>query len=140
MIEKYEEIIDDYKKFIESHSQYNPRVVKYNTNTSTYFPVVCCYLSNFIDTDYCTIDKIENHQEMYLTTEVYTKDKTKDNETIASQVINDELVKLTMEFFNRLNLKMTLCRITPNLDTSILRRTMQHQGLVGLARKNIIRR
>jgi len=93
-----------------------------------------------MDTDYCTIDKVENHQEMYLTTEVYTKDKVVNNEQIASQVINDELVKLTFEFFNKLNLKMTLCRITPNLDTSILRRTIQHQGLVSLTRNNIIRR
>jgi hypothetical protein len=140
MIEKYEAIFDEFKKFIETNSEYNPRVVKYNTNTSTYFPIVCCYLSNFMDTDYCTIDKVENHQEMYLTTEVYTKDKVVNNEQIASQVINDELVKLTFEFFNKLNLKMTLCRITPNLDTSILRRTIQHQGLVSLTRNNIIRR
>ena len=99
MIEKYEEIFDKYKNFIESHSKYNAKVVKYNTNTSTHFPIVCCYLSNFMDTDYCTLDKIENHQEMYLTTDVYTKDKVINNQQIASQVINDELVKLTFEFY-----------------------------------------
>lgn len=140
MIEKYESIFQDFKSYLESNSQYNVRVVKNNTNTSSYFPIVVFQLSNITDTEFCSIDKIENHKEMYLTNNVYTKDKTINNTKIASQVINDEITKLIIEYFEKINMRMTLCSITPNLDKEILRRTIQHQGLVSLSRENIIRR
>lgn len=146
IIDKYNEIIGKYKTYIENNSKYytvnaqKPLVVKSNTNTAPYFPLITAQLSNITNTDYSTIDKIENHNELYLTIDIYTKDKTIDNDKIASQLINDELTNLTMKFFESINMKMTLCRPTPNLDTSILRRTMQFQGLVGTARGNIIRR
>jgi hypothetical protein len=142
MIEKYEQIFDAYKEFIENNSQYNARVVKYNTNTSTYFPLITCVLSDNRDTDYCTIDKIERYEEFYFTIDIYTKDKTKGaNIQVASQIINDELSKLTIQFFGeKLNMKKTLNKPTPNLDTSILRKTIQYQCLIGNARGNIIRR
>lgn len=140
MIDKYEEIFDRYKKFIEENSKYNTRVVKHNTNTSTYFPIVCCVLSNNIDTDYATNDKIEYYEGFYFTIDIFTKDKTIDGQKVASQVISDELTKLTIHFFGELNMKRTLNRPTPNLDTSILRRTLQYQCLIGNVRGNIIRR
>ena len=140
MIDKYEEIFDRYKKFIEENSQYNTRVVKHNTNTSTYFPLVTCELSNNIDTDYCTNDKIEYYEGFYLTINIYTKDKTINNIKVASQLISDELTKLTIHFFGELNMKRTLNRPTPNLDISVLRRTIQYQCLIGNVRGNIIRR
>jgi hypothetical protein len=140
MIDKYEEIFDRYKKFIEENSKYNTRVVKHNTNTSTYFPIVCCVLSNNIDTDHATNDKIEYYEGFYFTIDIFTKDKTIDGQKVASQVISDELTKLTIHFFGELNMKRTLNRPTPNLDTSILRRTLQYQCLIGNVRGNIIRR
>lgn len=140
MIDKYEEIFQLEKEYVESNSQYNVRVVKNNTNTSSYFPIVVCQLSNITDTDFCSIDKIENHQELYIRNDVYTKDKTVESDKIASQLINDELTKLIVEFFSKLNMRMTMCNPTPNLDKSIIRRTIQHQGLVSLSNKNITRR
>ena len=140
MIDKYEEIFDRYKKFIEENSQYNAKVVKYNTNTSTHFPLVSCVLSNNIDTDYCTNDKIEYYEGFYFTIDIYTKDKTINNNKVASQIISDEITKLTIYFFGELNMKRTLNRPTPNLDTSVLRRTLQYQCLIGNVRGNIIRR
>ena len=140
MIDKYNEIFQNYKEFIIAKSKYQPRVVKDYTSTSAYFPIVSCQLSNVVDTDYCTIDMIERHDEMYLTIDVYTKNKTINGEEIASQLINDELTELTMQFFSSIKMKRTLCRLTPNADTSITRRTIQCQGLVGSARGNIIRR
>lgn len=140
MIDKYEEIFDRYKKFIEENSQYNTRVVKHNTNTSTYFPLVTC-VCNIVDTDYCTNDKIEYYEGFYFTINCYIKDKIIDEETISSNVIDNELCKLTAYFFEKiLNMKKTLNRPIPNLDTSILRRTIQYQCLIGNARGNIIRR
>ena len=140
MIDKYEEIFQLEKEYVESNSQYNVRVVKNNTNTSSYFPIVVCQLSNITDTDFCSIDKIENHQELYIRNDVYTKDKTVESDKIASQLINDELTKLIINFFSKLNMRMTMCNPTPNLDKDIMRRTIQHQGLVSLSNKNITRR
>ena len=146
IIEEYNEIVSKYKQYMENSSKYytinadKPLVVKSYPSTTPYFPLITAQLSNITNTNYCTIDKVENYNEFYLTLDIYTKDKTINNEKIASQLINDELTDLTMKFFESINMKMTLCRNTPNLDTSILRRTMQFQGLVGTARGNIIRR
>lgn len=141
MIDKYEEIFNRYKKFIEENSQYNARVVKYNTNTSSYFPIITCVLSNNTDTDNCTIDKIEYYEAFYFTINIFTKDKIINGEKISSSVIDNELCKLTTYFFGeKMNLKKTLNRPTPNLDKDILRRTMQYQCLIGNVRGNIIRR
>lgn len=144
MIDIYEEIFQSYKDYIETNSEYNAKVVKYNTNTSTYFPIISFHLENTVDTDRCTIDKIEFYEEQYFTINIYCKNKTvtKDNNTsvVAAQVINEELTRLTNQFFNKLNMKRTLCRNTPNIDSSIIRKTIQFQCMVGNARKNIIRR
>ena len=144
MINKYNQLFKELKEFIVANSNYDTKVVKNYTSTSAYFPIISCSLSNYTDTDFCTIDMIEKHQEMYLTIDIYTKNKTTGNlsasEIIASQEINDELTELVIEFLSSKNMKITLCRLTPNADTSITRRTIQCQSLVSLARGNIIRR
>lgn len=140
MIDKYEEIYARFKQYIESNSQYNAEVVKYNTNTSTQFPLVTFVLDDNKNTDNCTNDKIEFYDAHYYIINIYTKDKNRNGSTIASQVINDELTKLTIQFFDKLNLKRTLCKYTPNIDTNVLRRTLNYQCLIGNARGNIIRR
>lgn len=140
MLEQYDEIFKELKDYLESQSIYQPRVVKNKTNKSADFPIVVCQLSNITDTDNCTIDKIECFKEMYLTNDVYTTNKVINEEEISSQVINNELTNLIIKFFEYKNMKMTLCRLTPNLDTNVLRRTIQHQGLISTSRKNIIRR
>lgn len=142
MTDKYDLIFQEFKKYIEENSQYGAKVVKYNTNTSTHFPLVSCILSDNKDTDFCSIDKLEYYEAFYFTIDIYTKDKTQGaNIVVASQVINEELSRLTMEFFGgKLNMKKTLNRPTPNLDTSILRKTIQYQCIIGNVRGNIIRR
>lgn len=144
MIDKYEEIFDAYKSFIETKSVYGAKVVKYNTHTQTYFPLINC-LCNITDTDECTNDKIEYYKAFYFTTKIYTKDKNiiinNVSTKVSSQVINDELTKLTIQFFgDMLNMKITLCKPTPNLDNDILTKTIQCQCLIGNIRTNIIRR
>lgn len=141
MTDKYEEIFSEYKKFIEENSQYSARVVKYNTNTSSYFPIITCVLSDNKDTDDCTIDYIERYESYYFTIDIYTKDKNINGSKVASQVISNELSDLTIKFFgDKLRMKKTLNRPTPNLDTEILRKTIQYQCLIGNVRGNIIRR
>lgn len=138
----YDKIFKEFKEFVETNSKYGARVVKYNTNTSSYFPLITCVLSNNTDTDYCTNDRREKYEAFYFTIDIYTKNKTKGaNVVTASEIINEELSNLTLQFFGgKLNMKKTLNRPTPNLDTSILRKTIQYQCLIGNIRGNIIRR
>ena len=140
MIDKYEEIYARFKEFIESNSQYNAKVVKHNTNASTQFPIVTCVLDDNKDTDNCTNDKIEFYEAHYYIINIYTRDQNQGNEKIASQVINDELTKMTIQFFDKLNMKRTLCKYAPNIDTNVLRRILNYQCLIGNVRGNIIRR
>ena len=146
MIEAYNSVVFEYKYYIENKTQYyevnpnSPLVVKGYNMSSSRFPIITIQNSNIINTDYCTNDKIERYDEVFITIDIYTKDKTINNQKIASQVINDELTSLTLKYFEYKNFKVTLCRPTPNMDNSILRRTIQLQGLVGNARNNIIRR
>lgn len=141
MTDKYELIFSEYKKFIEENSQYSARVVKYNTNTSSYFPIITCILSDNKDTNECSIDYIEKYESYYFTIDIYTKDKIVNGSKVASQVINNELSDLTIQFFgDKLRMKKTLNRPTPNLDTEVLRKTIQYQCLIGNVRGNIIRR
>ena len=72
MIDKYDEIFDAFKEYIETNSKYNAKVVKYNTNTSTYFPIITCVLVDNKDTDFCTNDKIEFYEAHYFTIDIYT--------------------------------------------------------------------
>lgn len=139
MADKYDEIFKVYKNFMESKSQYGVRVVKYNTNTSTYFPLIKFELSNRVDTDNKTYKNIDNYEKYYFTINQYTKNKKKGAVMIASQEIDKELEELTLEFLHKLNLKITVNKPTMNLDTSIFKRTIQAQGEIN-SRYNIIRR
>lgn len=142
MYDKIDNIYNDYKTYIETNSKYGTRVVKYNTNTSTHFPLVTCIVSDNMSTNECTIDKIEEYEAYYFTLNFYAKNKTRGtNIVVASQVIIDELVWLTQKYFvDKLNMKKTQNKPVPNIDTSILRQVMQFQCYIGKARGNIIRR
>lgn len=139
MTDKYDLVFDAFKKYIESNSQYGARVVKYNTTTSTYFPLVTLDQSDNQDVNSKTSKDIDYFESFYFTINIYTKNQGSGAKMIASQVIDKELSMLTMEFFRKLNMKKTLNKPTPNLDTSIFRRTIQYQCEMG-NRGNIIRR
>ena len=61
----YDKIFKEFKEFVEKNSKYGARVVKYNTNTTSYFPLITCVLTNNTDTDYCTIDRRERYEALY---------------------------------------------------------------------------
>ncbi len=138
----YEETFNNYKDFIQKQSIYKTEVVKYNTNKASKFPTIVFTMSNNTNTDNGTVDRIELYDAIYFTINIYTKDKTKGiNIGTSSQVINNELSKLTTQFFgNIMGMKKTLDSPEPNLDTSILRKVIQYQCLRGNVRGNIIRR
>jgi hypothetical protein len=125
----YEEMFAQYKDFIENNSIYKPSVVKYNNNMASKFPTIVFYMSNNTNTDNGTVDRIEKYEAIYFTINIYTKDKTKGTSIVTtSQVINNELSKLTTQFFgNIIGMKKTLDSPQPNLDTSILRIVIQYQ-------------
>ena len=141
-MEDYEKIFDLYKQYLLANSKYSPIVVKYNNNEVSKFPTVVCTLSNWVNTDNATLEKIEYYDEYYFTINIYAKDKTKGTNIVtASQVIIEELSELTTQFFgNKLNMKRTRHSLEPNLDASILRLVIQYQCMIGNAKKNIIRR
>ena len=138
----YEKMFAQYKDFIENNSIYKPSVVKYNNNMASKFPTIVFYMSNNTNTDNGTVDRIEKYEAIYFTINIYTKDKTKGTSIVTtSQVINNELSKLTTQFFgNMIGMKKTLDSPQPNLDTSILRKVIQYQCLRGNAKGDIIRR
>lgn len=138
----YEETFAKFKKFIQDNSAYNPNVVKYNSNDISKFPNITFYMTNNINTDIGSVDRIEKYDAIYFTINIYTKDKQNNNNIMtASQVINDELSILTTQFFgNIMGMKKTQDSPEPNLDTSILRKVIQYQCYLGNVRKNIIRR
>ena len=132
-------IFDAYKKYIETNSKYSARVVKYNTNTSTYFPLITLVQSNNYDLDNNSNKNLDYFEAFYFTINIYTKDKKSGAKTIAAQIIDKELETLTVQFFKKLNMKRTLDTPTPNLDTEVFRRTIQYQCELS-NRGNIIRR
>lgn len=139
MLDKYDEIFDAYKKYITENSKYGTRVVKYNTNTSSYFPIIVCYVSSNTDLSnetFYDIDYIENYT---VTVNIYTKNKIDGSQTIPAQEIDKELHLLTATFFRKLNMQRNTDRPSFNLDVDILRRTMRFTCKIG-NRGNIIRR
>jgi hypothetical protein len=60
-------------------------------------------------------------------------------EQVASNVINNQICNLTMEFFRKINMKKVLNKFIPNIDNNILRRNLQYEGQFG-NREQIIRR
>lgn len=140
MIDKYNLLFKEFKEYIGENSTYDVRVVKYNTNTSTHFPIISFVLTNFINTNESTIDKIEYYDNFYFTIDIYSKNKVINGETISSQVISDDLLKLVLKFFDKKNMLRTSCRPTFNIDDSITRINVQYQCSIGSARGNIIRR
>lgn len=140
MIEKYNLLFKEFKEYIDNNSQYNVKVVKHNTNTSTHFPVISFVLTNFINTNECTIDKIEYYDNFYFTIDIYSKNKVISGKTISAQVISEDLLKLVLKFFDKKNMLRTSCKPTFNLDDSISRINVQYQCAIGNARGNIIRR
>lgn len=137
-MEKYDVIFAKYKDYILENSKYNPTITKYNTKTSIHFPTISFIQSDNTDeskTQY-NVDVLENY---YFTIDIYAKDEIIDGSRVASQEIIDELKNLTLVFFEKLNMRKTANRPTPNIDTDILRHTIQYQCQIS-NRGNINRR
>lgn len=137
----YETIYKDYEDYLIAKSKYDPKVGKHNTYSPEKFPFVSFVLSDCTNSNNCSLDKREMYDNYYFSINIYTQDKVVGNKIVASQVISDELINLTIKFFDKLNMYRTSCRPTPNIDEKILRTTIQYQcGVGNMARLGIIRR
>lgn len=140
MPDKYDIIFQNYKKFVEENNKYGTRVVKYNTNTSAYFPIVSCVLTNNPEDNTKTQKNGDKRERYYFTINIYAKNKTQGKTTISSQEIVDEIKNLTYLFFEgHLGMYRSSSRPTYNLDTSILRHTIMYECTIN-NRLNITRR
>lgn len=133
----FNELFLEYKKFIEEYSEYNPKVVKYCTYKSTYFPIIDFRQSDSTETRNRTVDQIEYYDNEDFTIMIYAQDKGE----ISRNVILDELQNLTHIFMGiHKNMRRTSCRNLPNLDTDVGRKLMQYQCRWGNVYGNIWRR
>lgn len=140
MYSKYNVIFNKYYDYMKNNSKYSPDIVKFYSLSSTYFPTISFEDSNHTDTENRTIENIEYYDGYYFTINIYTKTKVINGENVQDKVIDDELDYLTRQFLKKLNIKVTLDKPTPNIDKSVLRRTIQCQCEIGNARGDIIRR
>lgn len=131
MIEVYDDLFETFKEYITNNSIYSPRVVKNNTNTSTYFPIITLSQSNYTNTYNTTINKVDKFDQYYFSINVYTKNTVIEKNKISSQVINDELTNLTLAFFESNNFYISGCSYTFNLDSDITRRRISVQCQIG---------
>jgi len=127
----------EYKTYIESNSQYSPKVVKDNNYGKSQFPIIDFSYNDSVNTDNATIGGIEYYDREYFIITIYTID----NGEISRNVIADELKQLTQKFMGRYKgMTRTNCKPIPNMDTQVLRTLMKYECYVGNVYGNIIRR
>lgn len=136
-MKKFSNLFLEYKTYIESNSQYNPKIVKdFNYGTSD-FPTIVFDNHNSFNSDDATIDGIEYYDNEYFIITIYTKDKN----NVSKNIIAEELVELTQKFLGRYKgMKRTECQPIPNADTNVLRTLIEYQCQIGNIYGNIVRR
>ena len=146
ILDKYEQIYQDYAKFMQENSKYKPEngkklVIKTSTNYSSYFPIINFELSNCLPTNEITNQKEEYFEGYYFTINIYTKNLTTGTRVkVAKETIAKELANLTVAFFNKKNMLRTLFKPIPNLDDDIYRINIQYQCQIGNVHGNIYRK
>lgn len=120
----FNELYLEYKEFIESNSQYSPRVVKNFTYKSTYFPIIDFKHDQSVNSDDRTVDQIEYYDNEDFSATIYAKDRG----NVSRNVIIDELARLTDIFMNlHKNMRRSYARDLPNLDTDVGRKIMKYK-------------
>lgn len=146
ILDKYEQIYNEYAKFMNENSNYKPEdgkklVIKNSTNYSSYFPIINFELANCLPTNEITNQREEYFDGYYFTINIYTKNLTTGTRVkVAKETIAKELANLTVEFFTKKNMLRTLFKPIPNLDDDIYRINIQYQCQIGNVRGNIYRK
>lgn len=139
MEDKYDVIFKAYKTFMQDKLDYDVTILKHYNSSKVDFPLVTLELTNNIDADSNSLLNIDYFEWYYFTINIYTKDMVVNEEQVASNVINNQICNLTMEFFRKINMKKVLNKFIPNIDNNILRKNLQYEGQFG-NREQIIRR
>lgn len=133
----FNKIYKEYKLYIESNSQYSPKVVNHYNNTNSQFPIIDFSYDDSVNTNNSTVDGIEYYDREYFIITIYAIDKGQ----ISKQVIIDELVRLTQKFMGKyMGMGRTSCKQIPNLDKQVLRVIMKYNCLKGNIYNSIVRR
>jgi hypothetical protein len=139
MDEFYNCLYKSYRDYIIANSNYDPGFDKHYNENPTKFPFITLEKVNDMETDNSSLDKREYYDQLYFTINIYSKNKKVDGSIVSSNTINQELEKLTKDYFRKLNFKRTASLPTINMDSNIERTTIQVQCMVGNVRNNIIR-
>lgn len=127
----------EYKTYIESNSQYNPKVVRHYNYDKSKFPIIDFSYDDSVNTYNATVEGIEYYDREYFIITIYTTDQN----GVSKQVIADELKALTQKFLGRYKgMTRTTCKPIPNADKNVLRIVMKYDCLKGNIYNNIIRR
>lgn len=134
---KFSNLFLEYKTYIESNSQYSPKVVKDFNYDNSYFPTISFNNQNSINSYDATVDGIEYYDDENFEVIIYAIDKG----NISKNIITEELVELTQKFLGKYKgMKRTLCTPIPNMDTNVLRTLVNYQCQIGNIYGNIVRR
>lgn len=134
---KFSKLFLEYKTYIESNSQYSPKVVKNFNYGNQYFPIIDFSYDNTTNSYDSTVDKLEYYDNEYFTVTIYAKD----NGNISKNLITEELIYLTQKFLGKYKgMRRTNCQPIPNLDTNVLRTLIKYQCQIGNVYGNIVRR
>lgn len=133
----FNQLYKEYKLYVESNSQYNPKVVKHYNYDKSQFPIIDFSYDDSVNTNNATVDGIEYYDREYFIITIYTTDTG----SISKQVIADELIALTHKFLGRYKgMTRTMCKPIPNADRNVLRTIMKYDCLKGNIYNTIIRR
>ena len=134
------ELFDKAKKYITENSIFNPFVISNFISEPKLFPIVIIEEVNDILFDE-TLAKGEQKNKLTYEIEIYTMDKTVENERIARQVIIDELKKLVNDFFeNQYGFLRTASKPRPNIDLDVARHYLRYECVFDTVSKKIYRR
>lgn len=136
MINIVDKIYPNLKEYLTEKSQYSPRILQKAIKQSDKFPLVTIIESDnsndIVDTNF-----MESTDNVDLTIDIYTQDKTLENSIISCVSISNELVGLTDYILSKkYRFRRVFCKRTPNLDSSIYRVTMKYTKKV-ITSKNL---
>lgn len=125
-----EKIFPELKEYVETNSIYSPLVTKVYTEQSKVFPIVTVHLV----TERQKFGNLTYGERTYpfrININVYSNDKSIDNNKVSKIVITDELSDLIETYFND-SCKVSLSREddVANIDSSIRRNIIIVEGIL----------
>lgn len=126
----YELIYKDFKNYIQSNSDRNPKVYKISPQKPPQFPVVEFRMTtNRVDNGNSSIDKYKLEYYSFVAFRITILTQNVGN--IDKSIIANELSKLVNKYFMEYGLLKTNQEDAPNADVTVLRRIIDYECKVG---------